>query len=1032
MLKKNVIKKSALAPTVLISGGAGFIGYYLTEAFLEKGARVVVADVIQNLENNRVAKFTKNPKFALFELSPTGILPPEIESVDYIIHVGDLERYFVDRAVLNLDTLLVNSQGTKALLDLAVSSSAKFLLLSTIDVFEDSDPLKATSTTFGYTIMDTSSFKTTEARKFAEAVVWEHSRRFGTNVRVVRLPYIYGPKMNLDSCGALGEMLRDLIHRKDITLFGDENRKEHYLYIKDAIAGIVKSLFNPITKGNTYSLVGEDSHKVLTTAFLLRNLADRRTEIEFKDSAKEYPNDIKVTDTSNLRDLDWWPEYSLKEGVISTLEHFGYHVNVHAFKPKELIVNKEREKTLRISPLNPITEQDSLNDILNKVLSNESVAFEEYQEPVVERQKNKISLFLSNISSHISKVKVVRDFFVKSPAISLSTLAIFISALVIFIVVPLLNFNSGIRSAYNSLQKTQESLYKMDVSGAQKYSKEAEGQLEKARSSFSKSKWIYTLALGSEGYSSLNNTLISVGYFIKGSSDLTLALDPYKNIWSVIHPDSTDVLDQDSLNKAQTYIISANNEMQLAKANFTYVNEEDLPRQVVPLLAKYETYLNRLAADLQILSVTSADINSLLGMDSPKTYILWFQNSNEIRPTGGFIGSYGVLTLDKGKIVGLNIDDIYNPDGQIDARNIKMAPPKPIADALAEDRIYLRNSNWSPDLTMSSRDFSELYARVTGIKPDGVIAVDLYFVKNLLDSLGPMYLASYDEEITSANLYERAQYHSDFNYQEGVSDKKAFLTVLGGKLLETVFGLESNKLLPLIDTVYKSLEEKHLMLTFNNNSANIFLSNRNWNGNLVPTESDYLYIVNANLGGTKANYYVKNNYSYTVSTQTRDGLLRGNLVMNYDHTGKDMAWPGGPYKNYVRVLVQKGSKLTGAYISYNGGEKVSITDKVIVSDVGIYDDFEYFFTLNPQEKASIFIDYDLPESLNLSKSKVSYDLFWQKQPGTQDDSIVVDFVPPFGMSVDSVDTNLSNKEGGANSKFSDILNTDKKLHIKLR
>ena len=1032
MIKKNVIKKSPLAPTVLISGGAGFIGYYLTEAFLEKGARVVITDSTISLENNRVAKFVNNSKFALFDVGPTGLLPPEIESVDYIIHIGDLENYFVDKDALNLDTLLVNSQSIKSLLDLSVKSSAKFLLLSTINVFEDQDPLKVTSNNFGITEVDNSAFKTTDARKFAEAIVWEHARRFGTNVRVVRLPYLYGPKMSLDSCGSLGEMLRDLIHRKDITLFGDENRKEHYLYIDDAISGMVKSLFNPNTKGNTYSLVGEDSHKVLTTAFLLRNLADRRTEVEFKDSAKEYLKDIKILDQHNLKDLDWWPVYSLKEGIIKTLEHFGYHINVNSFKPKELILEKEKERALKVTSLLEEEPTDNLKGLINKVLSRDAQSvsqFTEFEEPV---DKDTSNNFLTIFVTYLSKIKGLREFFVKSPALVLSISAVLISAFIIFVLTPLLSFNSGLRETYSSLQKTQEYLYKLDVTGAQKASGEANVQLLKSRSAFSKSKGFYSLILGSDGYTSLNNTLISLNYFIKASNDLTLALDPYKNIWNVMHPDSTEVLNKDELNKSQTYIISANNEIQLAKANFSYVKKDSLPKQILPFLDKYETYLTRLSSDLQILSVTSSDINSLLGIDTPKTYILWFQNSNELRPTGGFIGSYGVLTLDKGKIIGLNIDDIYNPDGQIDVKNIRVAPAKIVSDALAEDRMYLRNSNWSPDLAISAKDFSDLYSRVTGVTPDGIIAVDLYFVKNLLEAVGPLYLASYDEEINADNLYERAQYHSDFNYKEGVSEKKAFLTILGGKLLETIFGLDNSKMVPLLSTVYKSLDEKHLAVTFNNNSANIFLSNRNWNGNLIPATHDYLYIVNANLGGTKANYYVKNDYSYKVSSQTRDGLLRGNVILNYKHTGKDMSWPGGPYKDYVRVLVQKGSKITNASITYNNSNPVSILDKIVVATLDPYDSFEYFFTLNPSDNASISIEYDLPVSLSLNKSFKEYGLFWQKQPGTQEDTVSFEFAQPFGMEVTSTDTNFLNKDISTNNKFSDILNIDKKLFINLR
>jgi len=1031
MSKKNVIKKSPLAPTVLLSGGSGFIGYYLVEAFLEKGARVVVVDNIENLETNRVARFVKNPKFALFNVGSSNSIPEEVESVDYVIHIGDLEKYMVDRDALSLDTLLVNSQSIKSLLDLSSKSNAKFLLLSTIDVSESGSNTKVDVNYFGNTSLSEDAFKNADARKFAEAVVWEHSRKVGTNVRVVRIPFVYGPKMNLDSCGALGSMLRDLIHRRDLTIYGDENRKEHYIYIDDVVSGVIKALFSPNTQGNTYSLVGEDSHKVLTTAFLLRTLSDRRTEIEFKKSAKKFPKDIKVANLYNLKELDWWPRYPLREGIIQTLEHFGYKINSNSFKPKDLILEKERLKSNLSSSVDSLFSEDTEY----KESTSYVDPYFDYGIPLNDNNRfaptNSIFSGISNIFKKVSFSKL-NAFFTFSPAIVLSSLAVFLSALIIFVITPVLSFNSGIRDAYSSLQAMQESLYKFDIDAAKKNSEEADIHISKARSAFMKSKWIYTIFIKDEGYTSLGNVLTSLSYFAKSTHDLTLALDPYKNIWEVIHPDSDATLNISDLAQSQTYVVSANNQMQLAKANFSYVLKSALPKKVQPLLDKYEDYLTILSDDLQVLAVTTSDLQSLLGTTEKKNYLIWFQNSNELRPTGGFIGSYGLLSVEKGKIVGLTIDDVYNPDGQIDLRNIKTPLPGPLATALAEDRMYLRNSNWNPDFPIAAKDFSDLYTRVTNVKVDGVVALDLYFVKNLLNSLGSVYLASYNEEISADNVYERAQFYSDFDYQEGVSDKKTFLTVLGSKLLEKLFAVDKEQLPVLLSSLYKSLDEKHLLISFNNNATNLFLTKKGWDGSLVSTNGDYLYIVNSNVGGTKSNYYVSNNYNYKVSSETRDGVLRGTLELNYVHNGKDMSWPGGPYKNYLRVLTQQGAKLTGATITINDSESLDIFDKVVSNVAAPYNSFEYPFTLNPQEMVKVVFEYDLPSSTNLTKSFKEYSLVWQKQPGTQEDQFNFEFTPPFGIEVDSIASNMKSDNNSNNLSFSDILETDKKLFVNMR
>ena len=178
------------------------------------------------------------------------------------------------------------------------------------------------------------------------------------------------------------------------------------------------------------------------------------------------------------------------------------------------------------------------------------------------------------------------------------------------------------------------------------------------------------------------------------------------------------------------------------------------------------------------------------------------------------------------------------------------------------------------------------------------------------------------------------------------------------------------------------------------------MEKNNWDGGLVKTEnSDYLYVVNANVGGTKANYFVQNQMDYTVTSQTRDGVLRGILTLRYTHTGKDNAWPGGPYKDYVRVLTQAGSSLTAATRNVNGAT-TDIFEEIIIDKVAEYNSFETLLELQPQETAILTFYYDLPQSLNITAQNMDYNLYWQKQPGTKSDPVIFRFEPPFGLRVD--------------------------------
>jgi hypothetical protein len=477
---------------------------------------------------------------------------------------------------------------------------------------------------------------------------------------------------------------------------------------------------------------------------------------------------------------------------------------------------------------------------------------------------------------------------------------------------------------------------------------------------------------------------------------------------------------------------TAKNNLLLAQAELKNINTNLIPSNLKDNYAQYTSILGVSSEAMELITQAADAVSDLAGLKTPKKYLILFQNSNEIRPTGGFIGSYALLELDKGKISSLTIDDIYNPDGQIDVRGIKQEPSPQIKEFLKEDRTYIRNANWNPSFPDSAQTISDLFQKVTGIRVDGVIGVDLYFAKNLLDVTGPVFLTAYNEEISSANLYERAQLHSEFNYKEGSEQKKSFLTILGSKLMEKIFALPKESIPNLVTSLSKSLGERHVMIYLPSNPFAVALTKYKADGALVATAGDYLYVVNANLGGTKANYFVDNAINYEVLSVTRDGVLRARTTLTYKHNGEDMAWPGGPYTNYVRVVTQQGSKLTGARVILNDTEFKDIFKEVVIGKEGSYESFGTSFKLNPKETLKLVFEYDLPKSTNLLKGdNLNYSLYVQKQPGTKQDKLNVAFDLPFGFELVNVNP-VEAKQDNGKVFFDTALNTDKQLVISLK
>lgn len=1022
-IKEQVIKKSALSPTVLIAGGAGFIGSHLAQALLQRDARVIVLDNFKTGKDVYISSLVKNPKFAFFDADINQDISENIHSVDYIVHLAGVETYLYSRDEVSLDSLLTNAIGTKNLLDLAQKSEAKFLLVSSVDVYQGFLSPVDLEHYFGKTQEEERKYSLTEAKRFAEALVWEYYKNNQTDVRIVRLPEVYGPRMNLNSSGNLGRLLQSLLENKALDIYGEGTEKEYYLHVSDAISGLTKALFNNRTEGKIFTLAPEEPHAVLEIAYLLKSLADGEVQVSFKHKKEGEPVSTKIPDRGEIDILKWEPKVGFKSGIDNTLKWFGYESNVHTFKPSQLIAKKKEEKAkekgMLISSLVDIKERLKGEETPAKPISIQKEKPEEKWVEQVGKPKKRLPFPKLHLPKIIKEKWSRLSQMEPQNKRALATTTAVGVALFVFIFMPFIQTSVNAKTGINKLQDVAEKLSQMEPDLAKDSANKAFQKFYKAQKSLRRSRWFFNLTGQQEFHTSFGALLSSATNFSRGTYYISKAAPPFTQIWEASKPNSDIQLDSEAFLEAEINLNEAKNSLQQALADYKRVNIDALSINLQTQTQKYEETLEGLITWVDTASVLATDIPNLFGAnDELKRYLILFQNSHEIRPTGGFIGSYAVVEVQNGKIVTLTIDDVYNPDGQISVRDIKVDPPEPLGTLLNEDRAYIRNANWEPSFPESAKDIEDLYFRVTGKEVHGIAAIDLFFAENILRVTGPVFLTAFGEEITTNNLYERAQFHSEFNYENDSSQKRTFLTTFGGKLLEAIFALPNEKMPELITEVEKALEEKHLMGTLSNSTFNSELEKHGWDGSLKNIEgADYLYVVNANVGGTKANYYVQNQMEYTVTSQTRDGLLRGVLTLTYNHTGTDNAWPGGPYKDYVRVLTQEGSNLTGATLN-TGEETKNIFEELVISKIDKYNTFETLLELQPQETAVLTFYYDLPQQLSITALNREYNLYWQKQPGTRGDTIILRFDPPFGLKANGHDQITTEAELTTDRAFS--------------
>lgn len=389
----------------------------------------------------------------------------------------------------------------------------------------------------------------------------------------------------------------------------------------------------------------------------------------------------------------------------------------------------------------------------------------------------------------------------------------------------------------------------------------------------------------------------------------------------------------------------------------------------------------------------------IFGFKEEKTYAIFFQNNMELRPGGGFIGSYGILKIKKGKIKDFSIYDVYDADGQLKGH---IEPPYPIRRYLPSVHWYLRDSNFDPDFTKGASVSAFFLENETGEKVDGIVGVDVSFVKEILKVLGPVYVSDYNETVSSDNLYLLAQTHAEKEFFPGSTQKKDFL-----RSLFKAIQMSPKKIsyIKLLDAVSSSLFQKHLLFAFSDQSVqDVFTVNKMSSALFDQREeapnkiNDFLGISEANLGINKANFFIKRKVEQNMEI-AQDGNVSGKVKISYKNLSTKTSWPGGDYKNYLRIILPFGSKINSIVIDGKVQEQtLAVTSPLIYEAKNFLPPKELEVEKLEEEGKTIFgfliivptdafktieIEYGLLSKIPGGQS-FAYDLLLFKQPGVEE------------------------------------------------
>lgn len=302
-------------------------------------------------------------------------------------------------------------------------------------------------------------------------------------------------------------------------------------------------------------------------------------------------------------------------------------------------------------------------------------------------------------------------------------------------------------------------------------------------------------------------------------------------------------------------------------------------------------------------------MSDMVGKDGRRTYLVIFQNSSELRPTGGFMGSFAEVTFERGAIKGITVPPggTYALKGQLTAR---VLPPKPLQ--LINPLWQFQDSNWSPDFPEAARKIRWFWSKAGEPTIDGVIAVNSGFAEKLLDLVGPIEMPEYGKTITAENFMLETQMAVEVEYDRKANTPKKFVGDLAAKLMQRIKSFSKDDWLKLAALSSEALDTKDIQIALMNDDKEKIIERLGWNGRLKAAPGDFLALIEANIAGQKTDNVVSEEVTHK-ATINEDGSISDEVRLHRTHNGKkgDL-FSGVRNVSYLRTYVPKGSKLLSA------------------------------------------------------------------------------------------------------------------------
>jgi len=375
----------------------------------------------------------------------------------------------------------------------------------------------------------------------------------------------------------------------------------------------------------------------------------------------------------------------------------------------------------------------------------------------------------------------------------------------------------------------------------------------------------------------------------------------------------------------------------------------------------------------QVIPMTQL-LPSLAGYPQENKLLFILQNNDELRPTGGFIGTYGLMTIKDGKPGDITTEDVYHLDMPCIGK-LKTIPPDPVKKYMKVDYWWLRDANWSPDFPTSAKQIETMFlaesqcAGKPNAEPIAIIAINPNLITDFLSLVGPITVegTTYD----SSNFQPLLQYTVEVGYtNKNVTswNRKEVINAIIAELEKRLMAMPAKRWPEILSIFQENAAKRNLQIYFNDDNQEQVAHQLNITGEIKNTDNDYLMVVDANLAAYKSDSVMRKNIAYQI--KNNDNQLAATVALTYKHEG-DFNWRTTRYRSYTRIYAPLGSRL----IDNGHLDDFSTTDDTVLNKTV----FGFFWTIEPGTEKTATISYYLPDKINPN----NYSLYFQKQSGSR-------------------------------------------------